>query len=84
MVFGTFNSVGHHRAGFHDKGPVTGLGEKEFAGGLAQSSIEQGVRVLMAKAPCQFDHTDGGNVQVGVDPSVGGFEPNGGVTLISP
>ena len=62
MVFGAFNGVGHHGAGFHDKGPVTGLGEKEFAGGLAQSSIEQGVRVLMAEAPCEFDHTDGGDV----------------------
>ena len=84
MVFGAFNGVGHHGAGFHDKGPVTGLGEKEFAGGLAQSSIKQGVRVLMAEAPCEFDHTDGGDMQVGIDPSVGGFEPNGGVALIPP
>ena len=84
MVFGAFNGVGHHGSGFHDKGPVTGLGEKEFAGGLAQSSIEQGVRVLMAEAPCEFNHTNGGDVQVGIDPSVGGFEPNGGVALIPP
>ncbi len=84
MVFSAFYGVGHHGASFHDKGPIAGLGEKEFAGGLAQSSIEQGVRVLMAEAPCEFDHTDGGDVQVGVDPSVGGFEPNRGVALISP
>ena len=52
MVFGAFHGVRHHGASFHDKGPVTGLGEEEFAGGLAQSSIEQGVRVLMAEESC--------------------------------
>ena len=40
--------------------------------------------MLIAEAPRQFDHTDGGDMQVRVDPSVGGFEPNGGVALISP
>ena len=84
MVFGSFDGVGHHGAGFHNKGPVTGLGEEEFAGGLAKSSIEEGVGLLMAEAPCEFDHADGGDVKVGIDPGVGGFEPNGGVAFIAP
>lgn len=49
MVFGAFDGVGDHRASFHNEGPVTGLSEKKLSGGLAKSSIQEGVGVGVAE-----------------------------------
>ncbi len=84
MILGPFDGVGNHRAGFHDKGPVAGLGEEKFAGSLAQGAIEKRVRGGMAKATGELDHAHGGMMEVGIDPGVGAFEPNGPVAFVAP
>ena len=41
MVFGALDGVGDHGSRLHDKGPVTGLGEEEFSGGLPEGAVLQ-------------------------------------------
>ena len=84
MIFCAFHSVGNHGSRFHNEGPIAGLGEEEFAGGLSEGAIQEGVGLGRAKATCQLDHADGGDVEVGIDPRVRSFEPNGPVTLVAP
>jgi hypothetical protein len=84
VIFCAFHSVGNHGSRFHNEGPIAGLGEEEFAGGLSEGAIQEGVGLGRAKATCQLDHADGGDVEVGIDPRVRSFEPNGPVTLVAP
>ena len=84
MIFCAFDSVGNHGSRFHNEGPIAGLGEEKFAGGLSEGAIQEGVGLGRAEATCQLDHADGGDVEVGIDPGVGSFEPNGPVTLVAP
>ena len=62
MIFCTFDGVRNHGACFHDKGPVAGLGKAEFAGGLAQSTIQKSVWGGVTEATGKLNHTNGGHV----------------------
>jgi len=46
VIFGPFFGVGNHGASFHDKGPVAGLGEEKFAGGLFHGTVGLSVAIF--------------------------------------
>jgi len=62
MIFCAFDGVRDHGACFHDEGPVAGLGKKEFAGGLAQSTIQKSVWSGVTEATSELNHANGGHV----------------------
>ena len=49
VVFGAFHGVGDHGSRLHDKGPVTGLGEKELPGSLAEGAVLQRIGMSIFK-----------------------------------
>lgn len=61
-------------AGLHDKGPVAGLSEEEFASGLIEGAIDEGVWVE-GEARDDIAESQLGVVQEGVYPDVSGIDP---------
>jgi len=62
MIFCSFDGVRNHGACFHDKGPVAGLGKEEFAGGLAQGTIQKSVWGGVTEATSKLNHANRGHV----------------------
>ena len=62
MIFCAFDGVRNHGSCFHDKGPVAGLGKEEFAGGLAQGTIQKSVWGGVTEATGKLNHANRGHV----------------------
>ena len=84
MVLGPLHRVRDHRAGFHDEGPVGGLGEQQLAGGLAKGAVAEMVGLGPVEPAGQFDHAEGCHVKVRVNPGVGALQPDRPMALVAP
>ena len=57
VVLGALDGVVHHGAGLHDEGPVAGLREEQFAGGLLERALGDAVRVGVLAGQLGPTHT---------------------------
>lgn len=76
--FGVFDAC----IGRDDEGPVGGLREEKFAGGLIEGAFEEAIGV--GKTAREFDHVFFGAVQVRIDPIVAIVEPDFEETVCTP
>ncbi len=64
-----------------EEGPVAGLGEEEFAGGLAEGALTEGI---IATGPGEAGHLDGHATQGALHPGIGFVEPDGEMAAFAP
>ena len=82
VLFGSSDRVVDHGAGFHDEGPVGGLGEQQFACGLVQGAGFQASGFPVAVN--QIYHALARLVEVAVDPLIRFLQPYLVVALVAP